>query len=35
MKNERLTLLTTSCRWYDDVLDIHEKLFAIHWEKCP
>lgn len=35
MENERLTLLTTSCRWYDDVLDIHEKLFAIHWDNCP
>ena len=34
-KSQRLTLLTTSCKWYDDVLDIHEKLFSIHWKDCP
>lgn len=35
MNKQRLTILTTSCKWYDDVLDIHEKLFAIHWKDCP
>lgn len=35
IKSQRLALLTTSCKWYDDVLDIHEKLFSVHWKDCP
>lgn len=34
-KSRKLTLLTTSCKWYDDVLGIHEKLFSMHWKDCP
>lgn len=33
--NKELTLLTTSCKYYEDVLDIHETLYKIHWADCP
>ena len=35
MKDNRLTIIMTSCKWYDDILDIHEKLQALHWPDCP
>lgn len=35
MSDSRMTLIMTSCKWYDDILDIHEKLHALHWKDCP
>ncbi len=34
-KNELITLLTTSCKAYEDVLEIHEFLYKRHWPDCP
>lgn len=33
--DNRLTIIMTSCKWYDDILEIHEKLHEIHWKDCP
>lgn len=33
--DNRVTIIMTSCKWYDDILDIHEKLHDLHWKDCP
>lgn len=33
-KNNELTILMTSCKKYDDILSIHEKMFEKHWNDC-
>lgn len=35
MNNKEITLLTTSCKAYEDVLEIHEKLYSLYWDACP
>lgn len=35
MYEDKLTVLVTSCKGYEDVLDIHEKLFKKFWSECP
>ena len=32
---EKITILTTSCKAYEDILEIHEFLYEQHWSDCP
>ncbi len=34
MKNELITVIMTSCKAYEDVLEIHELLMERHWPDC-
>lgn len=33
--SRKLTIITTTCEKYYDVLEIHEKLYDIYWNDCP